>query len=1541
MRVLLLDKEKITKITLPDEIDGVFLMSYLPVGSKVTKELSIEAENDKWIIKSNGSINVIVDNHISEKIELENYLHVKVRIEGKNELLDLYCLPTIEVNKYKLAVNSEQITIGSNPNSSIIYGDVSIKDTHAGIYRQQGIWYIAIPEGAQDCPVYLNDVIIKSRKKIKVGDVIFINGLKAVWMGNFIQINNPQNRISVNTRIMTNYIEEDIDNSKYDPVTEEDASIELYKPEDYFFHTPSLREYVVDEEVVIDAPPQSQKSKEDSLLQTFAASFTMLASSFVSAINLINNISTGAKPITLITSTVMFVSMLLGSIILPRLVSKLQKKNEEKKEKLRIMKYSAYVNSRDQYIQQIMTKQQQILRETNININECANLITSGTRTIWNKEIKDDDFLIIRLGMGNVPAKININAPQEHFTLEDDELLQIVYDIQNRSRVLEDVPVTFNFSKNRVSAIITDVNYGYHFVNSVLLQIATLHSAQDVKLCFFINENLDQDDYWSFAKFLPHTFSNDKQTRFYSETYDEMKILSTILEKELKERKESTKGKENEFGDIVDDSKLFRKFDTYYILVTNDVMAAKSLPIFDQLMEEPENYGFSVIYVDKNMNKLPKRCNSFIALSENSGCVMEKDLNSQTLFTPEYNPNLDLRALAGKLMNIPLMATDIESSLPTAINFLQMYNVSKIEQLNITNRWKTNDPTMSLAAPIGVHTSGELFMLDLHEKKHGPHGLIAGATGSGKSEFIITFVLTMAVNYHPDEVQFVLIDYKGGGLAGAFENRERGVAIPHIAGTITNLDQAEMNRSLVSINSELKRREQMFMDARDETGESTLDIYKYQKYYRQGIVKEPMSHLFIVSDEFAELKAQQPEFMSELVSTARVGRSLGVHLILATQKPSGVVNDQIWSNSKFKICLKVQTAADSSEMLKRPDAASIKETGRFYLKVGYDEYFDIGQSAWAGAKYIPSDRIIKKVDDSLNFINNVGSITKTIEDYVKVENSKEQGDQLTNIVRYLEAIAEKENYKNRRLWLEPIPENIYLANIRQKYNYKAEPFKINPVIGEYDYPAKQKQGLLTLDLNKGNAYVFGKNGAGKEDFISTLIYSICIDHSPKEVNIYVVDMGAGTLRQFIKYPQVADVCTLDDGDKIIDLMALAEREIQRRKEITVDFGGNYDSYNEMNPDNKLPLHLVIINNLDIFTENFGKIAELIQTLYRDGAKYGVVFVLTVVGVSTLRVKTREYFPNHISMQLANKDDYLGTLDYCPRRFEPAAYKGRGIIDMDKVACEFQSALIYTRNEINKIIKQTQEKLSETYKDCALTGLPSVPKVVNVENLIDDVQELNHMPIGYNAETKEKYYYNFESKKANIISAMDFTDHLPFLNAMAIEFRKLTEFNYDVQIIDFSNYFDILNIGLTCYQNNFNDILGKIITESDKIEKETIYVITGINKLKDTIDPQNMPFVNKFFIDTLKMPKLHFIFIETYDDLNSLRLEEWYQKIVDPNYGIWLGPNVGGQMIIKFKNLSPDDRAINNPDYAIVSENGKRKIIKRVIVKMEEEEEDGE
>ena len=501
-------------------------------------------------------------------------------------------------------------------------------------------------------------------------------------------------------------------------------------------------------------------------------------------------------------------------------------------------------------------------------------------------------------------------------------------------------------------------------------------------------------------------------------------------------------------------------------------------------------------------------------------------------------------------------------------------------------------------------------MLDLHEKFHGPHGLVAGMTGSGKSEFIITYILSLAVNYHPDEVAFILIDYKGGGLAGAFEDEEKGIRLPHLAGTITNLDGAAVNRSLISIQSELRRRQAIFNEARRVANEGTMDIYGYQQLFRDGIVTEPVPHLFIISDEFAELKAQQPEFMEQLISAARIGRSLGVHLILATQKPSGVVDDQIWSNSKFRICLKVQEKADSQDMIKCPDAAELSQTGRFYLQVGFNELFAMGQSAWCGAEYVPAETSEKSVDNSIQIVDNLGRVMMNVKPASKKEKVENRIKQVVGIVQYLSELAEEEQVQVRQLWLPTIPQYIYLEELEQKYSFAADDEEINPVVGEYDDPYNQSQKPLQLPLSEdGNCLVYGSVGSGKGVFLTTLIYSLVKNYTPEKMNVYIMDFGAETLRAFEQAPHVGGVALAAEEEKVTNLLKLLHQELAQRKKRFADAGGDYGSYCRQTGE-KVPHIVVVLNNYAVFREQYEDYEGVFQTMTQDGLKYGIYFVLT-------------------------------------------------------------------------------------------------------------------------------------------------------------------------------------------------------------------------------------------------------------------------------------------------------------------------------------------
>lgn len=181
-------------------------------------------------------------------------------------------------------------------------------------------------------------------------------------------------------------------------------------------------------------------------------------------------------------------------------------------------------------------------------------------------------------------------------------------------------------------------------------------------------------------------------------------------------------------------------------------------------------------------------------------------------------------------------------------------------------------------------------------------GLLAGTTGSGKSETLQTLILSLAISYSPTEVAFFLIDYKGGGMANLFSG------LPHLAGQISNLSGHLIQRAMISVKSENRRRQRIFAEY------GVNNISAYLRLYHEGEAEEAIPHLFLIIDEFAELKREEPDFMRELVSVAQVGRSLGLHLILATQKPGGTVDDNIWSNARFRLCLRVQDRQDSNDM---------------------------------------------------------------------------------------------------------------------------------------------------------------------------------------------------------------------------------------------------------------------------------------------------------------------------------------------------------------------------------------------------------------------------------------------------------------------------------------------------------------------------------------------------------------------------------------------------------------------------------------------------
>ncbi len=1531
MIVRLIKRTKIYNFTLPTIISGNFWITDVDGLGNIKNLISIEAKDDFWYLKSNFDAKIVSNNKELDSVILREYNLYFLRINNENDYILLYCSPSIDKYMARLKVNNNtQILIGNNQDASINYNYPLVSKRHAILSYIDNTWYIQ--DLNSNYGTYVNNELV-SQKKIYHGDIIFIMGLKIIVLGDSLVINNIGNLIKIDNKIFSkkNVLVQPIINEEN--VKEE--SIEFYKEEDYFFRSPRFKAGIEPVEITIDPPPAKEKTDTTPLLYVIGPMISMGMVSLMMGYSSISNVLDGSKDLTsALPNIIMCIAMLLTMIFWPLLNKRYQKKQQLKRENLRQEKYKEYIEQKKNTINSEMEKERQVLLENYLTLEECYNIIIQRKRALWEREIDQSDFLDLRLGIGNTSFKGIVRYPEERFSLEDDNLQQLVLDLGKESKELENVPINISFAKNNISAIIGDGRQKNYFIDGLILQLITFHSYEDLKIVIFTNEK--NKSRWDYMKSLPHLWNNSKNMRYFSTNTDEAKELSLNLEQVLQSRKNSIK--DNDFiGNTVKD---FTNFKPYYFIIIDDFKSVRELEIIKDICNEKVNIGFSLVIINNRLTNLPNECHTFISIGDKKSGVFENELvsNKQKEFIADYNLNIDMYQCVKRLANIPIDTEKENSSLPTMISFLEMYDVGKIEQLNILNRWKNSNPTKTLQAPIGVDKNRDLFKLDLHEKAHGPHGLIAGMTGSGKSELIITYILSMAINYTPNEVNFILIDYKGGGLAGAFENKETGIKLPHLAGTITNLDTVEMNRSLASIKSELRRRQKIFNEARDSLNESTIDIYKYQTLYREGLVKKPVPHLLIISDEFAELRDQQPDFMDELISTARIGRSLGVHLILATQKPAGVVNDQIWSNSKFRICLKVQDKTDSMDMIKCADAASIKETGRFYLQVGYNELFALGQSAFSGAKYYPMEKRQKKIDERIDFIDYLGNVIRSIDSSNKKVDIKPEGEEITNIVKYIVEVAKEQNISIRKLWLEKIPEYIYTEDLKVKYGYVVENGNINPIVGEYDDPNNQRQGLLTLPLSKdGNTIIYGSTGSGKELTVSNIIYSTITSHSPNEVNFYILDFGAETLRVFNNAPQVGDIIFNQDEEKISNLYKMLLLELEKRKKLFIDYNGDFEFYCT-HSGNKLPSIIVIINNYDAYSENYDEYDDVFSTLTREGFKYGIIFIVSCSTTNSLRYRVRQNFKQNLVLQFNEQSDYTSILGNIGKKYPSKVY-GRGLVKQDEIY-EFQVAYPYLHDKMNEYLRIISVKLNQLFEFKA-PKIPVLPHSITHEMVTDLLNNIRNIPVGIIKDNLQIASIDCLKNYTYIISSNDIYSYSKFINNLYKTFTYIQ--NQKIIVID---TFELIedNLPNTLLVNkDYNAIITKLnedIASQINIYKDNNYkidvlannnkvtvIILGIENLLSKIDLNNRNDFTRNIVDAINLKTYNFVLIDSSDKLKNISFEPWYKQIVDSSNGIWLGNGVLDQFIIKLAVSPRTLRKELDKSFAVLIEKGKPFIIK--------------
>ena len=869
-------------------------------------ELSFRNQNGKWSITC--SDNIFLDFGDIRKLATKQLNHgdifsVKYQESG-NEIFKIEFLLDFdnEEKDYTRIVdiqNIERIVIGAPDGANIhLTGEYLNKGCFELVKKSVHEYGLKILTPGYG--IYHNGIAVKN--------------LTTVYDGDFISIANYSFYLKGHSLYTSKTVE--INGLDY-------RDVEAQNDYPKFNRNTRLKSTINEEKIeVLDPPKQPQKPTGNIFLQLLPA-LAMIALTIV-----VRGFMGNSTNSSFIIFSVC--SMALG--IATSVVSMISERKKYKREAAeRVEKYNAYINKKREQISQYRSDELSRLNNLYIAPQEELENICGFSGDIFDKVIDDDDFLRVRLGLGTVEARRKISYKKQEKFESEDELATLPEEVSNDFRYIDNAPITLDLKNNNVVGVVGQSSECYLFVKNILLDIVARHYFKDVQVFFLISDS-DVEKYSNWLKWLPHIVDEQTNTRNIVYSADSK---SSVFERMYVE-----------FGKRLTSGETCQPH--YVVFVLND-WGIKTHPVA-QYIPNAQKCNASYFFFENEKKDLPLWCSRIITLDSHCSGVMVSSGDRDRVERFTYDPIDDVQLLeaAKKLSPVYCEEISLENALTKNITLFEMLNILGVDDIDLKRNWAQAEIYKTMAAPLGVKTKDEIVYLDLHEKAHGPHGLVAGTTGSGKSEILQTYILSMAILYHPYEVGFVVIDFKGGGMVNQFKN------LPHLIGAITNIDGKEINRSLMSIKAELENRQRIFAES------NVNNISNYIKLYKAGKANIPIPHLIIVVDEFAELKAEQPEFMKELISAARIGRSLGVHLILATQKPAGQVNEQIWSNSKFKLCLKVQTKEDSNEVLKSPLAAEIKEPGRAYLQVGNNEIFELFQSAYSGAPARGEDATAEK-----------------------------------------------------------------------------------------------------------------------------------------------------------------------------------------------------------------------------------------------------------------------------------------------------------------------------------------------------------------------------------------------------------------------------------------------------------------------------------------------------------------------------------------------------------------------------------------------------
>ncbi|MCD0484789.1 type VII secretion protein EccCa [Streptacidiphilus sp. ASG 303] len=792
--------------------------------------------------------------------------------------------------------------------------------------------------------------------------------------------------------------------------------------------------------------------------------------------------------------------------------------------------------------------------------------LAHGGRRVWERRPTDTDFLRLRLGTGaGTPALQLVSANRADPTADQDPESQRAADRLVRDHAtVRSSPAWVDLASCGVVSLLGPPGRTRSAARALAVQLAVLHAPDDVQLAVLAAD----PDAWAWAKWLPHTREEEStapRDRAVPMVAEHLDGLADILEARLEAARRVRA--DRPLGGLTD--RQAPGGPRHLVVVLDgyrpDADWARRSLVAELVDAAGPRSGIHVVCLTTREEHEPGRVDARVRVGADGSLVLESRLPALVAQVAEATADDVDAALCEHVARAlaPLRLTgDQEQVLSRAVPLRDMLGLGDLDGLDPTRLWRAPDDEELLRLPIGVTGDGTPLVLDLKESAQGgigPHGLVVGATGSGKSELLRTLVTALTATHAPEHLSFVLVDFKGGAtFAGVTE-------LPHVAGLITNLadDLALVDRMRAALQGEQQRRQRMLREAGNVDS-----VREYQVLHASGATDtsgrplEPMPYLMVVVDEFGELLSQRPDFIDLFVQIGRVGRSLGIHLLLATQRLDEGRLRGLESHLSYRICLRTFSAAESRTVIGTPDAYTLPPIpGSAYLKVDESVYERFRVAHISGPHRERGDEPpavpAPPVPFGLRTPEHAGAGEAAAAEPPAAPRTLP--GRRTEMQVLVERIA-RHGSPAHQVWLPPLPALIEADSLLAPFDadqggrgFESRGWSANGSlsfpIGVVDLPLRQEQRVLPVDLAgaHGHLAVVGAPQSGKSTLLRTALLSAMLTHTPEELQVLAVDLGGGTLAGLEAAPHVRGVATRHDEARVRRALATARRLLEERE----------------------------------------------------------------------------------------------------------------------------------------------------------------------------------------------------------------------------------------------------------------------------------------------------------------------------------------------------------------------------------------------------------